>query len=165
MKSKEINIRNPYTDLYTAEEYKCFGCSPSNKFGLHLTFSDCGDYIKSIWKPTKTFEGFFQVLHGGIQSTLLDEIAGWTVFTKCKTSGVTKSMCVEYLKPVYITDETIKLTAGIIESGVKTAKIKAQLFNSKDELCTQAEVVYAIFSEAVAKRKHNYPGVDAYYNR
>src|SRR5665648_1301951 len=67
------------------EIYQCFGCSPYNDFGLHLEFWDDGDELVSYWKPRPVLQSYPKVVHGGIQSTLLDEIAGWVVYVKCGT--------------------------------------------------------------------------------
>lgn len=157
-------IVNPYTIERPANDYQCFGCSPNNKLGLKLQFIDCGENeIEAFWKPEPHFEGFFKILHGGIQATLQDEIAGWLVFTKCKTSGVTQSLSINYLKPVFVTDEKLRIHAQLTRIEDKKAFIHTTLMNSNDEVCSEGEVVYFIYPEAVARRKHQYPGVDSFY--
>ncbi len=159
-------IVNPYTTERPAEEYQCFGCSPNNNLGLKLQFTDCGpNEIEAFWKPEPHFEGFFKILHGGIQATVQDEIAGWLVFTKCKTSGVTQSINIQYLKPVYVTDNELRISATLKHVEDKKAIIHTKLMNSDGEVCSEGEVVYYLFPEAVAKKKHQYPGVDAFYNK
>ena len=163
MKKKIIN---PYIKEKPVEEYQCFGCSPNNKLGLKLQFSDCGsNEIEAFWKPEPHFEGFFKILHGGIQATLQDEIAGWLVFTKCKTSGVTQSLNVKYLKPVYVTDAKLRITAQLKHMEGKYAIINTRVYNSDGEICSEGELSYYIFPEAIAKRKHQYPGADAFYDK
>lgn len=161
----KIPIRNPFTTSKPEEEYQCFGCSPFNKQGLRLTFTDIGEQeIETIWKPESHFEGFFNMLHGGIQATLHDEIAGWLVFSKCGTSGVTQNLHVNYLKHVFVTDEKIRMTAILKEKEEKKAVITTRLYNSSGEICSEAEVTYFLFPEPVAKRKFHYPGAEKFYN-
>lgn len=158
-------VKNPFAQNNKNEDYHCFGCSPFNEIGLKLSFSVLDDeLIESIWKPKAHFEGFYRVLHGGIQATLHDETAAWLVFTKCKTSGVTQSLNINYLKPVYITDNQVRTTARLIQVKEKKAIISTKLFNSNNELCSEGEVTYFIFPEAIAKRKYNYPGVEAFFD-
>jgi uncharacterized protein (TIGR00369 family) len=157
-------IKNAFAQELKQEEYQCFGCSPHNEHGLKLRFTDTGENeIESIWKPEAHFEGFFKILHGGIQATLHDETAAWLVFTKCKTSGVTQSLCVNYIKHVFVTDEKIRIIARLITLKEKLAVINTKLYNSANELCSEAEVNYFIFPEAVARRKFRYPGAEAFY--
>lgn len=56
---------NAYADL---EGYNCFGCSPTNPYGLKCKFVDEGEYITCHWVPSENYQGFFHVLHGGIQA-------------------------------------------------------------------------------------------------
>lgn len=65
-------IQNPYA-ISGRKEYLCFGCSPNNESGLNLEFWEEGEEVIAKWMPCKSFEGFVNVLHGGIQATLLDE--------------------------------------------------------------------------------------------
>ena len=67
-------IVNPYAKAGRAE-YQCFGCSPQNAKGLQMKFQLDGEEVVSVWNPQKWAEGYMNVLHGGIQATLLDEVA------------------------------------------------------------------------------------------
>ena len=77
-------MHNAYADL---EGYNCFGCSPTNPWGLRCKFVDEGEYVTCHWLPSENFQGFFHILHGGIQATLIDEIASWAIFSHLKSPG------------------------------------------------------------------------------
>ncbi len=47
---------NAYADL---EGYNCFGCSPTNPYGLKCKFVDEGEYITCHWVPSENYQGFF----------------------------------------------------------------------------------------------------------
>jgi len=64
--------------------YQCFGCAPHNHNGLQMSFAEDGEYVVSEWEPKDYFQGYYNVLHGGIQATLMDEIASWLVQIKLK---------------------------------------------------------------------------------
>ena len=81
---------NAYADL---EGYNCFGCSPTNPYGLKCKFVDEGEYITCHWVPSENYQGFFHVLHGGIQATLIDEIASWAIFSHEKNAGEIPTAC------------------------------------------------------------------------
>ena len=101
---------NAYADL---EGYNCFGCSPTNPYGLKCKFVDEGEYITCHWVPSENYQGFFHVLHGGIQATLIDEIASWAIFSHEKTAGVTTEMQVKYRRPVRTDQGEIWLRAKV----------------------------------------------------
>ena len=144
-------------------DYKCFGCSPSNPIGLNLQFVEDGDYVFVDWEPREEFQGFINVLHGGIQATIMDELAAWCVNVKVKTSGVTKSFTMEYHKPAYVNKGNLKFRAQLLRMEKNIAIIKTELFNTEGELCSEGEFRYFTYPEAVARRKLMYPGVEAFY--
>lgn len=52
----------------------CFVCGPKNPIGLKLNFSLDGKTLKTEFIPKKEHQGYMDIVHGGIISTLLDEI-------------------------------------------------------------------------------------------
>ena len=153
-------ILNPFVKL---EGYNCFGCSPDNSAGLQLKFSEEGEYIVARWMPKPQFQGWKNVLHGGIQATLLDEIASWLVFVKLKTSGVTSRMEVKLSKPVYTDKGELTLKARLSKMNRNIAVIDTSLFDYNGELCTTAVMHYYTFPLQVAQEKLWYPGGEAFY--
>ena len=82
-------IINPWEGL---DGYMCFGCAPSNPMGLHMEFYEDGDDIVAYWEPEAHYQGLLNTLHGGILTTLMDELAGWVVLRKLQTSGMTSRL-------------------------------------------------------------------------
>lgn len=155
-------ILNPHRND-DPDQYQCIGCSPHNPIGIQLEFWDDGDQIISSWMPRPEFMGWVNVLHGGIQATLLDEVAAWVVYTKCETAGVTAELQVKYKKTVFTNRGEIKLKGKLLEQNRRMAIIQAQIFDGDDNLCAEAQVKYFIFPEEVAREKFHYPGIDAFY--
>ena len=52
----------------------CFVCGPKNPIGLKLDFSLDGEVMTTEFIPRKEHQGYMDIVHGGIISTLLDEI-------------------------------------------------------------------------------------------
>ncbi|MFO8128530.1 MAG: PaaI family thioesterase [Bacteroidales bacterium] len=147
-------ISNPYRTL---EGYDCFGCSPDNPIGLKMEFYEDGDGVVSTWQPTKHYQGFKNVLHGGIQATMMDEIASWAVSCKLKTAGLTSRMEIRFLKPVHTHKGPVTLRAKIDSFPRKRlANVGVLLFNEEDILCAEAMVQYYIFPPDVAKERLNF---------
>ena len=145
------------------QKYQCIGCSPHNPIGIQLEFWDDGDQILSSWMPRPEFMGWENVLHGGIQATLLDEVAAWVVYTKCETAGVTAEIQVKYKKTVFTNHGKLNLTGKLIEQKRRMAIIQTQLLDADNQLCAEAKVKYFIFPEEVARKKFHYPGIEAFY--
>ena len=154
-------IQNPYAKSGRTS-YQCFGCSPNNPIGLQLEFWTEGEGVVAKWMPRKSLEGFMNVLHGGIQATLLDEIASWAVQTQCKTVGVTSSMEISYRRPVLISAGEISLRAIVREAGTRIAIVETELLGNDGKLCASAVVKYFLFNPEKAAEEYFYPGADAF---
>ncbi len=55
------------------DDHYCFVCGEENPSGLHLKFLLKGDKIFAEFTPQKIHQGYKDITHGGIISTLLDE--------------------------------------------------------------------------------------------
>jgi acyl-coenzyme A thioesterase PaaI-like protein len=91
---KQIAVRN---------DHYCFGCGRLNPWGLKLSFFEQpdGDGLWSPWTPLREHEGYGGMAHGGIISTVLDEVMAWTAYQK-RIWVVTGKMQVNFRKPVEI---------------------------------------------------------------
>jgi len=146
-------IKNPYDSL---PGYNCFGCSSTNPFGLRMEFTEEGEYIVSRWEVGINFQGYFNMLHGGIQATLMDEIASWVVLKKMKTSGVTAKLDVRY-KHAVVAEGVLTIKAKLRETKRNLATIDIELFDKDGKLCASAEAVYFTFPRKVAQEKWGFP--------
>ena len=152
-------IRNPFAGN---SNYRCFGCSPENSEGLRMRFSREGDWVISRWEANPQFEGWKGVLHGGIQATLLDEVAAWAVMALTGTSGATTQVSLSYLQPCPSEAAIIVARARVTEQQRRRATMEVRLESQDGDVYTRGTIEYAIFPEAVARRRFGYPGVDAF---
>jgi acyl-coenzyme A thioesterase PaaI-like protein len=155
-------ILNPFVKI---PGYKCFGCSPDNPFGLHMEFFEEGDTVISTWSPEHHFSGYIDVLHGGIQSTLMDEIASWLVFVKLKTAGVTQRMEIVYKKPALTSKGSFHLKATLNNLNKRIAEVDVELYDGEKIVCATAKVYYFIYPEKIAKERLWFPGHDAFFEK
>ena len=49
------------------EGYNCFGCSPTNPYGLKCKFVDEGEYITCHCVPSENYQGFFMFCMEGYE--------------------------------------------------------------------------------------------------
>jgi uncharacterized protein (TIGR00369 family) len=141
-------IKNPWLQK---EGYHCFGCCPDNPAGVHMEFFEDGDEVVCFWLPQDHFQGWVDTLHGGIQSTLIDEIASWVVFRKLQTTGVTNKLEVKFMKPIMTTENQITLRARLVEMKRQVAFIEVKVYNSQEELCTEGKAVYFTANQEKAR--------------
>src|SRR5690554_4657997 len=155
-------VKNPYVGQ---KGYSCIGCDPDHPFGVRLnfTFDEVNKVIYSEWNPTSDYEGYRNVLHGGIQALLLDEIGGWAINTILGTAGVTSQMHVRYRKPVHISYGPIKLKAWMEDSRRGFTNIKTELYDGKGDICAEAKVQYYAYPPDVAMEEFDFPGAECFF--
>lgn len=147
-------IHNPYNNL---PGYNCFGCASNNKMGLRLEFYESGDELFAKWIPQPQFAGYLDTLHGGIQATLLDEIASWIIQVKLHVAGVTSSLKIKYRKPVHIHGEALTLKAQIKEQRRNLVIVDTSIMNSDMEVCSEASITYFTFSKERSIKELHFP--------
>ncbi|MDL2228291.1 PaaI family thioesterase [Bacteroidales bacterium OttesenSCG-928-K03] len=153
--SKKYLIKNPFNDI---PNYSCFGCASANEHGLRMTFYEEGDYMISVWEPQYHFCGYNDILHGGIQATLCDEIASWTVYVKRNCSGVTSRLTMKYRKPVLVAKGNITLKSKITDiKRDKFVTIEVKLYDGEGELCAEGETIFWMFSKEESVEKYGFP--------
>jgi acyl-coenzyme A thioesterase PaaI-like protein len=129
-----------------------------------MEFYEEGEEVISYWSPRESFRGYDSFLHGGIQTTLMDEIAAWAVFVKVKTAGVTSRIDARFLKPVYTDRGQIELRARLEDLVKNIAKIRVRLFDSDKVLCSESLVECFTYPQKIALRRLHYPGYEKFYD-
>ncbi len=136
--------------------YNCFGCSPDNPLGARMRFyeEDPGNEnadIVSVWVPTQNHQSWLNTLHGGMQATLLDEVCGWVVFKKLRTSGVTAKMDIRYKNAVSTIGGALILRARLKSNNHRVAVVEGELADVNGNILTTCECTYFSFSGEKAK--------------
>ncbi len=112
----------------------CFVCGPKNPIGLKLDFHFNGKTIKTEFIPKKEHQGYLNIIHGGIISTVLDE-AMVKLAIAMNMLAVTASMEIRLRKAVNV-GEKITIEA-------KMLKITSKLLESSAKAVTENNVVVA----------------------
>lgn len=141
-------IKNPWIGK---EGYHCYGCSPDNPMGLKMEFFEDGEEIISFWNPQDHYQGWIGTMHGGILSTIVDEIAGWVVLRKLQTTGMTTKMSVQYKRAIKTTEPQLTVRAHIRERRRNLVFVDTTIENGKGEVCVEGSLVYFAFDDKRAK--------------
>lgn len=80
----------------------CFGCSQEHPFGFRLRFSREGDEVTTTFTPDERYQGPPGIMHGGLVTTLADEVAAWAVVGILEKFGFTAQLTCRLHKPVRI---------------------------------------------------------------
>lgn len=102
----------------------CFVCGKKNPIGLKLDFSFDGKTIKTDFIPQKEHQGYFNIVHGGIISTLLDE-AMVKLAIEMGMPAVTARMDIRLRKALNV-GEKITVQAEILRDTKKILEVYAK---------------------------------------
>ncbi len=120
-----------------ADDGYCFVCGPKNPIGLKLKFSFNGKTIKTEFIPKKEHQGYLNIVHGGIISTLLDE-AMVKLALAMDMPAVTAQMEIRLRKPLKVGKKII-VEAGILYNTKKLLETYAKAFTVDNMLIADAK--------------------------
>jgi uncharacterized protein (TIGR00369 family) len=111
-------------------DHHCFGCGARNPIGLHLSFAVEYDGVRALFVPGPEHQGFDNIVHGGIISTLLDEAMAWAT-AAAGIWAVTAEMRVRFRHPVHV-GERLVVTAQVASERSRLVATSATLIAEAD---------------------------------
>ncbi|MFQ5846822.1 MAG: PaaI family thioesterase [Candidatus Methylomirabilales bacterium] len=107
------------------DDQMCFVCGKRNAAGLQLDFELLGEAeVRTSFLPTKQFQGFRDIVHGGIIATILDEVmvnGAWLRGVR----AVTGKLEVRLTRPARV-GERLYFTGRILKNGGRTVEMESQ---------------------------------------
>jgi acyl-coenzyme A thioesterase PaaI-like protein len=105
----------------------CFVCGEANPLGLNLRFHTDGQTVHARFIPGTEHIGFKGVVHGGLISTVLDEVMVWAAGVRTKRFAFCAEMTVRFLLPAQPGAE-LKLLGELVEDR------RGRVFHTRGEL-------------------------------
>ena len=127
-------------------DMNCFGCGPENHHGLKMTFETNKERLRSIVIVPDHLRGWSNIVHGGVLSTICDEIMAWAAIYLSKRFILTKTITTSFLKPVTIGSRLE--TFGFIKEQIdeRNAIMTGEIYNDKGLLCAMSTGEFALFT-------------------
>lgn len=142
------------------DDSPCFGCSPTHPIGLKLKFERVGDEVITRWTPPENFQGPPGVLHGGLVTTLADELAAWTIVALKGHFGFTAALEARLKGPIRIGRE-VTGTGRIVADGKRVVRIGVVL--AQDERpAFEGTFTFAVLDAKSAERLLDKPLPEAW---
>jgi len=104
--------------------HSCFVCGESNAVGLKLRFTTDGRVVQTRFRLRPAHIGFRNVVHGGLLTTVMDEIMVWACAVPTRRFAFCAELTARFLNPVRPDDE-------IVATGELLANRKNRLFEAK----------------------------------
>lgn len=138
-------------------DMNCFGCGSENHHGLKMTFETNGEKLRSIVIVPDHLRGWSNIVHGGVLSTICDEIMGWAAIYLSKRFILTKTMKTSFLMPVTI-GSRLEIYGYIKEKiDERNAVMAGEIYNEKGRLCTTSTGEFALFTSDDFKKLNIIP--------
>lgn len=117
----------------------CFVCGKKNPIGLKLNFKIDRESktIQTEFTPTKPYQGYKDIVHGGIISTILDE-AMVKLAIGLGMTVVTVDMGIRFKKPLLV-GERITVSAALLDESKKIIEARAEAVKDDGILVAEGE--------------------------
>jgi uncharacterized protein (TIGR00369 family) len=103
----------------------CFACGQDNPCGLRMQFTEEGEDYVSRWHPQPHHQGWHQILHGGLVSTLLDEVMTWRLVSR-GLNVVTAEMTVRLKSPTPL-DQELTIRARVVSQRRRLYEVEGEI--------------------------------------
>ena len=113
---------------------RCFACGKENPVGLQVNpdITADGRQVKIECTPPGHFQGWANVIHGGILSTLLDEAITYVGIASFDGPAVTAQLEIRFKKPAMAGDKLI-VTAKRVKMSKRLVEVKAHIDSEQGE--------------------------------
>ena len=138
------------------EPHHCFACGELNDHGLRLVLHVDAEGCWTETTLAPRFQGWESVAHGGIVTTLLDEVMAWSVIGR-GTWGVTARLSVAFRKPVPV-DRPIRAEGRVIEDRRRTLRTAGRVLDpATGEILAEGEGTFiAVPPDQLTRLKARY---------
>jgi uncharacterized protein (TIGR00369 family) len=149
---KEAEMAEERIEIPKPKGHNCFACGTENPIGLNLQFYRLAYTVCTELTLERRYEGWEGVVHGGIVSTLLDEVMSWAIMYTKKVFLVTRKMDIKYVRPVLV-GMPLKVAGRLVDDS-QPPKIKARAEIRDD----QGRLLVRSNAEFVEIPKENFSG-------
>lgn len=122
--------------IWTDDKH-CFVCGERNEQGLKLAFTLDGEKLKTSWRAEKRFQGYADILHGGIISVVLDETMVNLPWKLRNAPVVSAELNVRFLKACKVGD-LLHFTSWAEEEGRRLWRLAGECRRSDGDLIATA---------------------------
>ncbi len=147
-----MDAKAPLKALRNRGDHHCFACGPRNPHGLKMTFHTDGSSVFSWVTVPGHLRGWDNLIHGGVISAILDEIMSWAAIYLIKKMPLTKSMTIDFIKPVHV-DSELQAEGRVLErSGNRDVRMEGFLTDTKGALCARSTGLFVMLEPRIARR-------------
>ena len=123
----------------------CFVCGEENPKGMHLRFERRDGRVYSRFSLPKYYQGYDNVIHGGVISLILDESMAY--LQGLDERFLTGKITVRFHSPLFVGEE-VEVEAWVEEERRRFKVTKAVMRKVSGEKVAEAEALMFVFKES-----------------
>ncbi len=134
-------------------DHTCFGAGPANSKGLRMEFYTDEKCVFSKLFIPEHMNSWQGLVHGGIVSTILDEMMFYTATCFFKRIVLTREVNVKLHRPARFRQMPFSVMGEIISRKDDTSGvIAAKLYNRDSELCAESIGTFALVKSHIIRK-------------
>lgn len=127
--------------MKSGNDNMCFACGVDNPISLGLDFKKSGNNkVSALFVPKEVHQGYNNIMHGGLISTLLDEAMA-KVLSLNNILALTAKMSVRFNQPIPI-GENLEINAEITKNKTGLYFTEAEVKNSEGKVFASAQAKF-----------------------
>jgi hypothetical protein len=156
--TSEARVAQRIDERFAFEPHNCFACGTLNGDGLHLDLHVDGQRCWADLAIPARFQGWDEIAHGGIVTTILDEVMAWSL-VDADSWGLTARLSVDFKRPVPL-DRPIHAEGWITHARRRLVTTAGQIVDAASgEILATAEATYVAATDdrkQELKRRYGY---------
>ena len=121
---------------YAFADHNCFACGASNPHGMRLHIELGEGSATTSWTPGRDDVGWEDKVHGGLLTTLLDEVMAWAP-SSFDSWAVTAEMTVRFRRPAN-PGETLTARGWVTDRRRRIYQVRGEVLGSDGRLVAEA---------------------------
>jgi len=117
-------------------QHHCFVCGELNPAGLKLKFTQEGEKVCTTFLPPEIYQGYPGILHGGITSTILDEVMSHVLHSQ-GLAGLTARLEIRFRQSIPI-GQPVTFEARLIKRKGPLADLEGRALLAGGEIAAEA---------------------------
>ena len=142
---KESETNKAWTKIENIEP-NCFACGFDNKHGLNMKFETNGEKLRCHIEVPSRLRGWSNLVHGGIISTMIDETMSWSVLHLLGKLFLTKSIKVNFRKPLIINTPLIISGYVVEQKSERAVTMAADIYDEDEKLYASGQGEFVLFT-------------------
>ncbi len=130
-------------------EHHCFGCGELNPFSLGLKFHQKGDEVYTDFIPEQRHQGYPGLLHGGITSTILDEVMSNSI-AAIGLRALTARLEIRFRQSIPI-GQKLRAEGRITRKKSRTIDTEGFIYLEDGRLAAEANARFMLMSDELTK--------------